>query len=76
MAEKKITITGHIREPVKMTAQLSRATAYYEKDYEKLDNLPQINDTTLIGNKSFSDLGLNEMGALQIMQIWEKVFNE
>lgn len=27
-------------------------------DYEQLDNLPQINNTTLTGNKSASDLGL------------------
>lgn len=27
-------------------------------DYEQLSNLPQINDVTLIGNKSSSDLGL------------------
>lgn len=44
------------------------------KDYEKLINKPQINDVTLIGNKSFEELGVNTMTNLEIKNIFNKVF--
>ena len=31
-------------------------------DYEKLDNLPQVNGHTLIGNKTSAELGLSLVG--------------
>lgn len=36
------------------------------KDYEKLENKPKIEGNELIGNKSFSDLGLQILTNLEI----------
>ncbi len=47
-----ITINGNV---ISATGGGSGGT----DDYRALDNKPQINGVTLIGNKSFSDLGLN-----------------
>lgn len=41
--------------------------------YEQLDNLPQINDVTLIGNKSFEDLGAESLTNLEIEAIINSV---
>ena len=35
-------------------------------DYEKLKNLPQINDVKLTGNKSFEELGMTEATNIEI----------
>ncbi len=40
-----------------------------QKDYEKLDNKPQIENRELIGNKTFEDLGLSPMGLNDIDEI-------
>ena len=41
-------------------------------DYEKLKNLPEINETKLLGNKTSKDLGLqDEMRALTNLEIEE-----
>lgn len=42
-------------------------------DYEQLDNLPQINDITLIGNKSFEDLGAYALTNVEIENIIDSV---
>lgn len=53
---------------------LAAAMAYTKKhsgdtpgtsNYNELDNRPQINSTTLTGNKSASDLGLAEAPAIE-----------
>lgn len=41
--------------------------------YEQLDGLPQINDVTLIGNKSFEDLGAESLTNLEIEAIINSV---
>lgn len=41
--------------------------------YEQLDDLPQINDVTLIGNKSFEDLGAESLTNLEIEAIINSV---
>lgn len=41
-------------------AYLAPEEEIVNKDYEELDNLPQVNDVTLIGNKSLDDLGAQE----------------
>ena len=41
----------------------------YEKDYEKLDNKPSINDTVLIGNKVSDEIGLREMTVFEMLDI-------
>lgn len=39
------------------------------KDYNKLNNKPQINDVELIGNKSFEDLGAESLTNIDIENI-------
>lgn len=39
---------------------LEKKAITYENDYEKLIHHPQINSTTLIGNKTSSELGLQD----------------
>lgn len=41
-------------------------------NYEELSNLPQINGTKLIGNKSFDDLGLHVATAQEIVDEFSK----
>ncbi len=43
-------------------------------DYEKLTNLPQINDIKLLGNKSFEDLGMIEATNLEIDEMFKNIF--
>lgn len=44
-------------------------------DYEELDNKPQINDITLIGNKTFDDLGLSRISADELLTMLRGIFN-
>lgn len=39
---------------------LEKRAIVYERDYEKLENLPQINSVQLIGNKTGEDLELQD----------------
>ena len=41
-------------------------------DYTKLVNKPQIEEVTLEGNKSFIDLGLEELSNTEILEIAKK----
>lgn len=43
------------------------------RSYEQLDDLPQINDVTLIGNKSFEDLQVTRLSNLEIETIINSV---
>lgn len=43
------------------------------RSYEQLDDLPQINDVTLIGNKSFEDLGAESLTNIDIENIINSV---
>ena len=44
--------------------------------YPPLAEKPQINDITLIGNKSFEELGIQTMTNLEIKEIFDRVFNK
>lgn len=39
------------------------------RSYQQLDDLPQINDVTLLGNKSFEDLGADSLTNIEIENI-------
>ena len=41
----------------------------YEKDYEGLINRPHINGVELIGNKSFEELGDQELTNMEILSL-------
>lgn len=42
--------------------EIGTITEGINPDYEKLDNLPQVNGNTLIGDKSTTDLGIRIVG--------------
>lgn len=44
-------------------------------DYEKLKNKPSIEDVELVGNKSFEELGLEKMDNMEILKLFNEVFN-
>lgn len=45
-----------------------------ENDYEELINKPSIEHIELVGNKSFSDLGLETMSNMEILTMFNEVF--
>lgn len=47
----------------------------YEKDYEKLINKPTINGVELVGDKSFEELGRDDIKNKRIKEIIDEQFN-
>lgn len=43
-------------------------------DYEKLKNLPRINNVEVVGNKSFEQYGLEECSNLEIDALFKNIF--
>lgn len=72
MADKIIHIKRENREQAIGVAR-ERVVIRSVTSYEQLDNLPQINDVTLIGNKSFEDLGAESLTNLEIEAIINSV---
>ena len=72
MADKIIRIKRENREQNVLLAP-ERVVIRSVTSYEQLDNLPQINDVTLIGNKSFEDLGAESLTNLEIEAIINSV---
>ena len=46
-----------------------------EKNYNELSNKPSIEQVELIGNKNFSDLGLETMSNMEILTMLNEVFD-
>ena len=46
-----------------------------EKNYNELSNKPSIEQIELIGNKNFSDLGLETMSNMEILTMFNEVFD-
>ena len=46
-----------------------------EKNYNELSNKPSIEQVELVGNKNFSDLGLETMSNLEILTMFNEVFD-
>ena len=46
-----------------------------EKNYNELSNKPSIEQGELIGNKNFSDLGLETMSNMEILTMFNEVFD-
>ena len=58
---------------------LGAAILVPERDYEKLENKPQINGVTLIGNKSSEEIGIEEtepLTNLEIEALFQSVFSD
>ena len=49
-------LSGDVAPRMQIGGEVTRAAVAYEKDYEILDNKPQINGVELIGNKTSEDL--------------------
>lgn len=69
------TLSASIRGTGQLNATLKSAVSVYENDYELLKNQPKINDVTLVGNKSLEDLDVHTMGALDIIEVFNSVWN-
>lgn len=68
MSEK---ISGTVAPKETVTGQLARAERIGgTNDYNKLINQPSINTNTLIGDKSFEDLGLVPLSNAQLEEIF------
>lgn len=70
------TLSGSLRSSDRLSAGLAAPHNIYEKDYEKLDNKPSINEVELIGNKNLEDLHVNEFTRLDIIRIWNEVWGD
>lgn len=64
-------LTGQLEGPAAITGSPSTGiTRVYVRDYERLDNLPSIEDVTLIGNRSLTDFGMGFADAYDIHQLF------
>lgn len=75
MAYREKELRGSI-SAASITGTLKQADRVVEKDYEKLVNRPSINGVELIKDKSFEDLGMSEMTALDVYKILENVWED
>ena len=69
------SVSASISSGAGMSGELSKAESIIEKNYEKLTHKPQINGAELIGAKSLDDLNVHEMDSLDVIGIWNKIFN-
>lgn len=75
MAYREKELRGSI-SAMSMTGTLKQAERTVEKDYEKLVNRPSINGVELIKDKTFEDLGMSELTALDVYKILENVWED
>ena len=75
MSYREKELTGQI-SAVSMSGTLKQAERVVEKDYEKLVNRPSINGVELIKDKTFEDLGMSELTALDVYKILENVWED
>ena len=70
---KRIDAKIGVNKPInaKIGKSVSGATSY-----PPLADKPQINDITLVGNKSIEDLGVSTMTNIEIKEIFDRVFNK
>ena len=62
------------RENGSMSASFGETQLVTTSNYEELSKKPQINGVTLLGDKSFEDLGDASLSNLEIATIFNKVF--
>lgn len=73
--EQSKPIKAKLESSNPINAKISNASSG-TTNYEMLSNKPSINEITLIGNKSFEDLGVNTMTNLEIKELFDRVFNK
>ncbi len=64
-------LTGSISGKVTLTGITTIPSFVGTSDYEQLKNLPQIEGVTLIKNKTFSELGLDEATNQDIIDLFK-----
>ena len=62
-------LTGALDDGGGLSADIEKPETVYEKDYEGLINRPHINGVELIGNKSFEELGDQELTNMEILSL-------
>lgn len=62
-------IDGNINGLSNIKGNMTYGLGYGTRDYNKLLNKPQIESVELVGNKTFSDLGLETLDAIDILSI-------
>lgn len=62
-------LTGNITNANPLDVTVSPITPQVIKDYNKLNNKPQINEVELKNNKSLEDLNVNKLTNLEIEQL-------
>ena len=70
---KPLNATLNKSENINATLNGRRGDSVY---YPTLIDKPQINDVTLVGNKSIEDLGVYTMTNIEIKEIFDRVFNK
>ena len=70
-ASPAVNINGNVQGEKSLSGKANGATS---NDYEKLVNLPSIEDIELKGNKSFEELGLEECSNLEIDSLFRSIF--
>ncbi len=69
-----VNMSAALSASTEMSGMLKQAERVVEKDYEKLINRPSINGVELIKDKTFEDLGMSELTALDVYKILENVW--
>ena len=67
--EQLITLSQEDNSEQLVTVAEETVSVGGTKDYNRLNNKPQINDVELIGNKSFEDLGVESLTNIEIENI-------
>ena len=66
-------LTGGITSPDKLVGKLNPVTPQQVRDYNKLNNKPQINEVELQNNKSLEDLNVTKLTNLEIEEILNSI---
>lgn len=74
--EEGSTFDMTFSEPQPMAVSFRGVKVVETGDYEKLSNKPSINDVTLIGNKTFEELGDRNLSNLEIKEIFDRIFDK
>lgn len=63
------TLSGALSSQESLSGTLGVPTVVGQTNYERLNNKPSIESVTLIGDKTFSDLGLSAIEADDLIEI-------
>lgn len=62
-------VSGTLQGTRNVKGNMTSAPVIVERDYNKLENMPQIESVTLKGNKTFKQLGLDTLSVQEIEKI-------